>query len=105
MILEVYSRFHIVVLYRYPFSIFAERSRYELASAEYRTGKIFDALSNYRLYQENYPKYPCNLVKVDEPRNVDKVMDAFYGIHGTMEGDVRFVFESLTGMQDLWELF
>jgi transcriptional regulator with XRE-family HTH domain len=29
-------------------------------------------------------------------------MDALYGIHGTLEGDVRFVFESLTGMQELW---
>ncbi len=37
-----------------------------------------------------------------EPHEVAKVMDAFYGIHGTMEGDVRFVFESLTGMQELW---
>jgi DNA-binding XRE family transcriptional regulator len=29
-------------------------------------------------------------------------MDDFYGIHEVMEGDVRFVFESLTGMQELW---
>jgi transcriptional regulator with XRE-family HTH domain len=29
-------------------------------------------------------------------------MEALYGIHGTLEGDVRFVFESLTGMQELW---
>jgi transcriptional regulator with XRE-family HTH domain len=39
---------------------------------------------------------------VDKPREVEQVMDAFYGVHGTMEGDVRFVFESLTGMQELW---
>ncbi len=42
------------VLYRYPFSAFAERSRYELALAEYKTRKVFDALSNYRLYLQNY---------------------------------------------------
>lgn len=42
------------VLYKYPFSIFAERSRYELASAERKTGKIFEALNNYQLYLQNY---------------------------------------------------
>lgn len=42
------------VLYKYPFSVFAERARYELASAELRTGKVFEALNNYRLYQQNY---------------------------------------------------
>ncbi len=44
------------VLYRYPFSSFAERSRYELALAERKTGKIFESLSNYRLYLQNYPE-------------------------------------------------
>ena len=33
---------------------------------------------------------------------MNQVMDSLYGIHGTLEGDVRFVFESLTGMQELW---
>lgn len=46
--------------------------------------------------------YRCKIVTSDNPRQVDKVMDAFYGIHGGLEGDVRFVFESLTGMQELW---
>jgi transcriptional regulator with XRE-family HTH domain/KaiC/GvpD/RAD55 family RecA-like ATPase len=55
-----------------------------------------------RFYEEGKSTWPCPIIKVDEPRNVDEVMDAFYGLHGTMEGDVRFVFESLTGMQELW---
>ena len=55
-----------------------------------------------KFYEEREDKWPCRIIKVDEPRRVDKVMDAFYGIHSTMEGDVRFVFESLTGMQELW---
>ena len=42
------------VLYKYPFSTFAERSRYELASAERKTGKIFEALNNYQLYLQSY---------------------------------------------------
>jgi transcriptional regulator with XRE-family HTH domain/KaiC/GvpD/RAD55 family RecA-like ATPase len=55
-----------------------------------------------KFYEDKDANYPCSIITVYEPRNVDKVMDAFYGIHGTMEGDVRFVFESLTGMQELW---
>ena len=55
-----------------------------------------------KFYKNNDSDYPCSIVTVDDPRKVDKVMDAFYGIHGNMEGDVRFVFESLTGMQELW---
>lgn len=53
-------------------------------------------------YEEGKADWPCRIVRVDEPRVVDRVMDAFYGIHQTLTGDVRFVFESLTGMQELW---
>jgi transcriptional regulator with XRE-family HTH domain len=31
-----------------------------------------------------------------------QVTEALYTLHGTQKGDVRFVFESLTGMQELW---
>ena len=55
-----------------------------------------------KFYEDGKSGWPCPIIKVDEPRNVDEVMEAFYGVHGTMEGDVRFVFESLTGMQELW---
>lgn len=53
-------------------------------------------------YDEKEFQWPCQIIRVDEPRSVDRVMDALYGIHDTLEGDVRFVFESLTGMQELW---
>ena len=55
-----------------------------------------------KFYKENGSERSCRIVSVDEPQRMDKVMDAFYGIHENLEGDVRFVFESLTGMQDLW---
>jgi transcriptional regulator with XRE-family HTH domain/KaiC/GvpD/RAD55 family RecA-like ATPase len=55
-----------------------------------------------RFYEERESEWPCQIIRVNEPREVNSVMDAFYGVHGTMEGDVRFVFESLTGMQELW---
>jgi transcriptional regulator with XRE-family HTH domain/KaiC/GvpD/RAD55 family RecA-like ATPase len=55
-----------------------------------------------KFYEDKDNERACRIIAVDEPRKVDKVMAAFYGIHGEMEGDVRFVFESLTGMQELW---
>ena len=55
-----------------------------------------------KFYKKKKPQWPCSIVKVEEPRNVHQVMDAFYGAHENMKGDVRFVFESLTGMQELW---
>jgi len=55
-----------------------------------------------RFYYEARPEWPCRIVRVDEPRQVNQVMDALYGIHADMSGDVRFVFESITGMQELW---
>ena len=55
-----------------------------------------------KFYEEKEADCPCKVVTEEQPREVDKVMDAFYGIHNEMQGDVRFVFESLTGMQELW---
>lgn len=55
-----------------------------------------------KFYEEFEDKTSCNIVSLDEPCEPRKVMDALYGIHGNMEGDVRLVFESLTGMQELW---
>jgi transcriptional regulator with XRE-family HTH domain/KaiC/GvpD/RAD55 family RecA-like ATPase len=53
-------------------------------------------------YDDKSFQPPCQIVKVEEPKNADHVMGAFYGLHKTMKGDVRFIFESLTGMQELW---
>jgi transcriptional regulator with XRE-family HTH domain/KaiC/GvpD/RAD55 family RecA-like ATPase len=55
-----------------------------------------------KFYDEDESEWPCRIIRVDKPREVEQVTDAFYNVHGTMEGDVRFVFESLTGMQELW---
>ena len=55
-----------------------------------------------KFYEKNGAQWPYQIIKVNEPWKPEKVMEAIYGIHKTMEGDVRFVFESLTGMQDLW---
>ena len=55
-----------------------------------------------KFYEENKSQLPCRIIRVDEPRNTDHVTRSFYGLHKTMEGNVRFIFDSLTGMQELW---
>jgi transcriptional regulator with XRE-family HTH domain len=58
---------------------------------------IFD-----KFYQGPPTQRPCRIMRMPEPDNLQKVMDAVYGIHDGLQGDVRLVFESLTGMQELW---
>lgn len=53
-------------------------------------------------YREASGDRRCLVERVGNPRDTQAVMDAFYGTHRRMQGDVRFVFESLTGMQALW---
>lgn len=55
-----------------------------------------------KFYENREQDHRCNIFVSDTPDNVDSVMDSFYSIHEEMEGDVRFVFESLTGMQEIW---
>lgn len=55
-----------------------------------------------KFYEKKELDWPCKIVRVEEPRKLEKVMDAFYSVHDALEGDVRFIFESLTGMQNLW---
>ncbi len=56
-----------------------------------------------RFYEKDGAQWPYRIVKVNEPCKPEKVAEAIYGVHRKLTGDVRFVFESLTGMQDLWE--
>lgn len=44
----------------------------------------------------------CRIIKVEDPRSMKHVMDALYCLHDGLTGDVRLVFESVTGMQELW---
>jgi transcriptional regulator with XRE-family HTH domain/KaiC/GvpD/RAD55 family RecA-like ATPase len=56
-----------------------------------------------RFYETDASQRPCRIVKVDEPAKPDQVAETIYGIHQKLKGDVRLIFESLTGMQALWE--
>ena len=55
-----------------------------------------------KFYEKNGAQWPYQVIKVTQPWEPETVSDAIYGIHKTLTGDVRFVIESLTGMQDLW---
>ena len=53
-------------------------------------------------YEDLQPERRCRITEVDEPGMPGEVTEALYRIHSELRGDVRFVFESLTGMEDLW---
>ena len=53
-----------------------------------------------RFYQE--AASPCRLESCAQPQDPAAVGEMLYGLHGQLSGDVRFIFESLTGMAELW---
>ncbi len=55
-----------------------------------------------RFYEKDGAQWPYKVIKVTQPELPQAVSDAVYGLHKTLSGDVRFIFESLTGMADLW---
>ena len=79
--------------------------------ADYELLTILDCFTNGKGQKsevfENFYKQPaespvCKIIRVQEPHNPEDVSEAFYGVHATLSDDVRFVFDSLTGMQELW---
>jgi transcriptional regulator with XRE-family HTH domain/KaiC/GvpD/RAD55 family RecA-like ATPase len=54
-------------------------------------------------YSSKTTELPCRIRPVKDPSKPDNVSDALYGIHEALEGDVRLVFESITGMKELWK--
>lgn len=55
-----------------------------------------------KFYDDSHPEWPCRILRVEKPRETEHFMEVLYEVHGTMQGDVRFVFESITGMQEVW---
>ena len=55
-----------------------------------------------KFYEKDGAQWPYQVIKVTKPQIPRTVSDAIIGLHKTLAGDVRFVFESLTGMADLW---
>lgn len=56
-----------------------------------------------KFYEKDGAQWPYKVIKVTQPESAQAVTEAILGLHKTLTGDVRFVFESLTGMADLWE--
>lgn len=55
-----------------------------------------------KFYEEPDPERLCHIRRVEKPGDMDYVIEALYGLHEALSGDVRLVFESITGMQKLW---
>ncbi len=53
-------------------------------------------------YEQEAKAWPCRILCMDRPADVDLFTDTLYRLHGELHGVVGFVFESLTGMQELW---
>ena len=55
-----------------------------------------------KFYNDGLPNQGCHIICIEDPHNDHHVMEAVYDAHSQLEGDVRFIFESITGMQELW---
>jgi KaiC/GvpD/RAD55 family RecA-like ATPase len=55
-----------------------------------------------KFYQRDGALWPHQIIKVNDPSQPEQVGEAMYGLHRTLTGDVHFILDSLTGMQDLW---
>lgn len=61
-----------------------------------------DGSEVFNRFYENRREHLHRFIKVKKPWIPNHVIKAIESIHKTLSGDVHFVFESLTGMQDLW---
>ncbi|MEJ2070510.1 MAG: hypothetical protein P8X58_08915 [Syntrophobacterales bacterium] len=66
----------------------------------FTSGKGKEAGTFVKFYEEG--ELPCRVVKVQKPQDVREFEDVLYQTHGQLTGDVRLIFESVTGMQELW---
>jgi transcriptional regulator with XRE-family HTH domain len=55
-----------------------------------------------KFYEKDGAQWPYKVIKVTRPGSSQAVSETILGLHKTLTQDVRFVFESLTGMADLW---
>ncbi len=55
-----------------------------------------------KFYESDNTQSACGITLVKNPRDHKHFTEALYDLHATLQGDVRFIFESITGMQELW---
>ncbi len=66
----------------------------------FTSGKGKEAGTFVKFYEEG--ELPCRVIKVQRPQEVREFEEVLYQTHSQLTGDVRFIFESVTGMQELW---
>jgi transcriptional regulator with XRE-family HTH domain/KaiC/GvpD/RAD55 family RecA-like ATPase len=66
----------------------------------FTSGKGKEAGTFVKFYEEG--ELPCRVIKVPRPQEVREFEEVLYHTHSRLTGDVRFIFESVTGMQELW---
>ncbi|MEM5788023.1 MAG: helix-turn-helix domain-containing protein [Syntrophobacteraceae bacterium] len=67
----------------------------------FTSGKGANSPIFLRFYEEGQ-ELPCRLIRLKEPRRIDDFTDLLYATLADLSGDVRLIFESITGMQELW---
>ncbi len=79
--------------------------------AEYPEMTILDCFTNgmgdgsdvfMKFYEDNEHHQSVDVVLVDDPTDPAEVADRLFDLQSGLTGDVRFVMESITGMQELW---
>lgn len=55
-----------------------------------------------KFYQGHDPAQLCRIIKMERPGDMDYFNEILYGLQEDMQGDVRLIFESITGLQELW---
>jgi len=79
--------------------------------AEYRNLTVLDCFTKGKgsgspvfmdFYNTTAAHGLCDIVRVEEPADINAFMEVLYGFKAKMKGDVRLIFESITGMQELW---
>lgn len=63
-------------------------------------GEKSDIFLNF--YKNDYKKYKCKIVHVNEPANASKFIDMINKIEESYPRGTRYIFDSITGIQDLW---
>jgi len=55
-----------------------------------------------KFYEQGNDAWPCPVIMVEKPGKSEDFKDVLYDTLTPMKADVRLVFESITGMQELW---
>lgn len=56
--------------------------------------------SKFLKFYENAPDF--NIVKAENPRDIESFNTLLNSVEDSLESGIRYIFDSLTGMQDLW---